>query len=371
MRHDAIRQTDTTMEWSVLHTNPKRKRGTCNRPRSRLGFGHEIPRTYLVCCVTVALLVPLEVRGQDDVVHRRNGIVSRGKILAYDQSGIRLRLETGRETQIPSEQIDRVEVKLTPEQEEGDALFGQKRYRAAAEKLEKALELETRPWLRTRIASKLIACFVAAGDPVGAIEAFFAAARTAGAQLSLAVVPTWWLPEPPGGAVNQYASSLMHSSNPLHQVIGASFLYGTDESATARETLARLTTYRDESVGQLARTQLWRWEGEKTNLEAITAWQQQATKLPADARGGPFFAIGLALRRLGHHDEAALAFLWPALVYRTDPKLSAHALLYAAECLEQAGQRPEAKQLYEEVLARYSPGTEANAAQQRLDRLKE
>jgi tetratricopeptide (TPR) repeat protein len=298
--------------------------------------------------------------------------VDRGKIISQDASGIRMiRTDTRKEILIPADLIERVEVKLTKEQEEGDALFEQKQYKGAAEKFEAAIKIESRAWLRARIASSLVACYVAAGDSVGAIEAFFAASEAPDGQISLGAVPIWWLPEPPGGPVVQHATTMLRSSNALQQVIGASFLFGTDQSTAARDTLAKLTTFRDERVGQLARTQLWRWEAATAKPEDVTAWQRQVTKLPADARGGPYFAIGLALQRFDRHEEAALAFLWPALVYRNDPKLSRRAALLAAQSLEQAGQNAEAKQLYAEVVARFSPSTEATAAQRRMDAIKE
>jgi tetratricopeptide (TPR) repeat protein len=309
---------------------------------------------------------------QDDVVHRRNGIVDRGKIISQDATGIRMiRSDNRKEILIPADLIDRVDVKLTKEQMDGDALFEQKQFQGAAEKFEQALKVETRGWLRGRIASNLVACHVAAGDPVGAIEAFFAASPAAEGQISLGAVPIWWLPEPPGGKAVQYAATLLRSTDPLQQVIGASFLYGTDQSTAARDTLAKLTTYRDERVGQLARAQLWRWDAATAKPDDVATWQRQVTRLPSDARGGPYFVIGLAFQDRGAHEEAALAFLWPALVYRTDPKLSRRAALLAAQSLEQAGQAAEAKQLYAEVAAQFAPSTEATAAQLRLDALKE
>lgn len=326
----------------------------------------------LVVFAVVLLFAVEAALAQDDVVYQRKGIVHRGKIISQDASGIRLiRSDSRKEILIPADLIERVEVKLTKEQEEGDALFEQKQYLRAAEKFEAALKVETRAWLRTRIASNLVACYVAAGDSVGAIEAFFAASQAADGQISLGAVPIWWLPEPPAGPVVQHATTLLRSSNPLQQVIGASFLFGTDQSTAARDTLAKLTTYRDERVGQLARTQLWRWDAATAKPDDVAAWQRQMTKLPADARGGPYFAIGLALQSRGAHEEAALAFLWPALVYRTDPKLSRRAALLAAQSLEQAGQGAEAKQLYAEVVTQFAPSTEATAAQRRLDALKE
>ncbi len=309
---------------------------------------------------------------QDDVVHRRNGIVDRGKILAQDANGVRLlRADSKKETLIPADQIDRIEVKLSADQQEGEKLFEQKKYRAAAEKLDAAFKIETRPWLRSRIASNMVACYVAMGDPVAAIDAFFAASQAADGQIAWSAVPIWWLPEPPNQDVIETAATMLRSNSPLQQVIGASYLLGTNQAPAAREALAKLTTYRDERIGQLARTQLWRWYAATATHDDVISWQRQAAKLPADARAGPYFAIGLALRRLGSHDDAALAFLWPAVVYRTDPKLSGRAALLAAESLERAGQLGEARRMYEEVIGRFAQTAEAVSAQARLNALKE
>src|SRR5262249_43960128 len=124
-------------------------------------------------------------------------------------------------------------------------------------------------------------------------------------------------------------------------------------------------------VAQLARTQLWRWDYAKATAEEFAAWQRQVARLPADVRGGPYFIIGLALQRNGQFEEAALAFLWPALVYGNDPRLSSRAALLAADCLEQAGQRSEARQLYTEITTRFASSPEATTAHRRLDALRE
>jgi tetratricopeptide (TPR) repeat protein len=285
---------------------------------------------------------------------------------------VRLQFGTSKEPKfIPADEIERVEVKLTPDQQEGEKLYEQKDYRAAVEKLEAALKVESRPWLLARLGSEIVSSYVALGDSVAAIEAFFAASQATEGQINWTAVPVWWLPEPPGGQVTPHALSLLRSNSPMQQVIGASYLFGTEHSATARDTIAKLTTYRDERVGQLARTQLWRWDAANASPEDVASWQRQANKLPGDFRGGPYFVIGVALKRLGQHEDAALAFLWPAWVYHTDPRLSARAALLAAESLAQAGQRAEARQVYEELIARYSRSTEATTAQERLNAFKE
>ena len=322
--------------------------------------------------VLVLFFAGAQASAQEDVVHRRNGIVDRGKIVAQDSSGVRLiRSDTRKETLIPADQIERTEVKLTPDQQEGERLFDQKDYRAAATKFEAALKAESRPWLRGKIASNIVACYLATGDSAAAIDAFFAATQATDGQLAWSAVPIWWLPEPPAGQVIDQATMMLRSGSPLQQLIGASFLFGTKDSQAARDALAKLTTYRDERIGQLARTQLWRWDAATAKPDDVAAWQRQAAKLPPDMRAGPYFAIGLALRRLGQHDDAALAFLWPAVAHRSDPKLAGRAALFAAESLEQAGQPAEARQIYEEIVARFARSPEAASAAARLAATKE
>jgi tetratricopeptide (TPR) repeat protein len=326
--------------------------------------------TAIVMAITVAFTQP--VLAQDDVVQRWNGITDRGTIISQDAGGIRmLRADTRREILISADQIKDVQVKLTVAHERADKLFEERDYVAAAERFEEALKVETRRWLRSKIAARLVACHIASGDSIAAISAFFSASQAADGQISVSAVPLWWLPQAPSTPVTQHASAMLQSNNPLEQVIGASFLFGTDHSEAARGIVSQLTTYRDERVSQMARTQSWRWEVATATASDVAAWQRQVMRLPAEARGGPYFVIGLALARLGKNQDAALAFLWPALVYLQDPKLSRQAALLAADCLERDGQRAEAVQLYAEVIGRFASTPEAATAQKRLDALKE
>jgi tetratricopeptide (TPR) repeat protein len=279
-------------------------------------------------------------------------------------------LDNGKESFIPTEEIERVDVKLTPEQQAGEKLLEQGDYRAAAEQLRAALQLETRPWLRSRLQSRVVSTQIALGDTAAAIDAFLAASQGGSAEVPWTAMPLGWLPEPPAGRVRQVASRLVRSSNPLQQLVGASHLLDTDESAAARDALAKLTT-RDERIGSIARAQLWRWEVATATPADVESWRRQLVKLPAELRGAPHFVIGLALNRLGRHEEAALEFLWPALVYRNDMPVSSRAALLAGQSLEQVGQPAEAKGLYQELIARFARTADAAAAQSRLDRLKE
>jgi tetratricopeptide (TPR) repeat protein len=322
--------------------------------------------------MVLAAMLSDPAAAQEDVVHRRSGIVMRGRIISQDATGVRLQFGASKEPRfIPADEIERIEVRLTAEQQEGERLYAEKNFRGAVEKLSQALEQESRPWLLARIESNIIGAQLALGDSVAAIDAFLAAVARPGSQLSLGAAPLWWLPEPPQGKIQDRAVQLMESNNPLHAVLGASYLYGTDRAQTAQELLAKLVTFRDERIGQLARTQLWRWELPSASAEEVASWQRQLTRLPPEARSGAYFVIGLALERQQQHEPAALAFLWPALVYRGDSRLSSRAQLLAAQSLEQAGQSADAKKLYEELLARFSNSPEAQTARDRLNLIKE
>ena len=157
----------------------------------------------------------------------------------------------------------------------------------------------------------------------------------------------------------------------MQQVIGASYLFGTDQSSAAREVLSKLTTYPDERIGHIARTQLWRWQLTDAGAEDVAAWQRQVSRLPAELRGGANFVIGSAQQRLAAHEDAALAFLWPALVYRADPRLTRRAALLAAESLVKARQPSDARKILQELVTRHPRCPEAATAQSRLNELNE
>jgi tetratricopeptide (TPR) repeat protein len=325
----------------------------------------------LVAALAVLCASTAPAQAQDDVVYRRNGIIDRGTIVSQDAAGVRMiRTDSKREILIPADQVERVQVKLTAQQEQGEKLFEEKDYGAAAQKFAEALKAEPHRWLRVRIASSLVACHVAAGDSVAAIQAFFENMPPDG-QFGPSAVPLRWVPETPPAPVVRHAASMVQSSQPLEQLIAASFLFGTNQSDAARGVLNNLATNRDERVGLLARLQLWRWEVATADAQAIASWQRQLARIAPESRGGPYLVIGLALDRIGQPEDAALAYLWPALVVRNDPRLSARAAVLAAAALERANQRDEAVQLYGEVAARYASFPEANTAQKRIDALKE
>src|SRR5262245_9793388 len=155
-------------------------------------------RTGSIVVFGIVACLPLSSRAQDDVVYRRNGIVDRGTIVGRDEAGIRMiRTDSNRETLIPADQVERVQVKKTEQQEMGERLLEERDYLGAAIKFEVALKSESRRWLRAQIASNLVECYVSAGDSVAAIQAFLRAVQSGDGQINLSGVPLWWLPESP------------------------------------------------------------------------------------------------------------------------------------------------------------------------------
>lgn len=330
---------------------------------------------WCVLAACLSLLTATRIAAQrvdEDVVRLRNGISVKGTILSQDATGVRIRL-AGRQDEkaYPPEEISSVDVRYAKEQLDGERLFAARNYVGAAERFDDALKVEGRPWLRARITNRLIWSHMALADPVSAMTVFASALQSPDSKLPWTAVPLWWLPDAAPDPARSQGVSLSGHKDALLAVLGSSYLLGTPQSSAARDTLTRLTRSADSHVALLARTQLWRWQVEQVTLATVREWQLAIEAMPADLRGGPQFVAGLALTRLGEYDDAALAFLWTPLAASPDERLAARGMLLAAQALEAGRQPAEARQLYEEILTRYSQTTEARTARGRLDAIKE
>ncbi len=307
-----------------------------------------------------------------DLVRTRNGIVVRGRLLAYEAEELRVRVgepPNEREVRIKTADVDRVDVQLDEAQRHGEQLYRRGQYLRAAELLREALGREDRGWLRRRICARLIAAQLALGNRVKAIEVFLAAVRSEPRFVQWEAVPLCWELRCADEATEKLAERLVRDTEPAAALIGASWLFGTDRSDQAKATLAQLKAMPVMPIAALAELQLWRWAVRHVGEEQLAQWHRRVERLPAELRAGAYFLIGLAHYHRGSYDRAALALLWPALVLRSERELSQQALWLAAKAELAAGHGAEAGTLLEEYLDRYPTGPGAEEARRQLDLL--
>jgi tetratricopeptide (TPR) repeat protein len=128
--------------------------------------------------------------------------------------------------------------------------------------------------------------------------------------------------------------------------------------------LQRLSADADPRIAALAEAQLWRTSVATADAAQAQVWQAALEKMPRELRAGPSFVVGQVLRRLGRHDEAALALLRVPIHAPEHAHLAARALLDAAATLNDAGQPQEALRLAREVVKDYASTPSAKPAEE-------
>jgi len=88
-------------------------------------------------------------------------------------------------------------------------------------------------------------------------------------------------------------------------------------------------------------------------------------------RAGGYYVLGQTFRRQQQPERAAAILLWLPLVYDSDRYLAARACFEAAELVESFGDRPQATNLYSEVVFHFPDTPLAGKAEEKWKRLKD
>jgi hypothetical protein len=135
--------------------------------------------------------------------------------------------------------------------------------------------------------------------------------------------------------------------------------------------LRELTRSEVVAIAFLAEAQLWRTQVVMAQPRDATQWEARIQRMPAAIRGGPYFVLGQLCAQHGRHDDAALAYLKPAILYSRQDGLAAESLLAAARQLETMKQPDAALRLYEELVARFPASEPAQEAERHRQSLGE
>ena len=239
---------------------------------------------------------------------------------------------------------------------------------------EKALEQESREWVRRDLLAMLVRCALRQDDPAQAGRRFLMLYQSDQTTRYFSLIPLLWTTSPPSDALKTEAMQWMAGSSPAETLLAASaLLFDPKHQSSAAVDLRRLGVNSDGRVRELAKAQLWRLDLQRGKLDnaTLTLWEDSLRSMPDDLRGGAHFVLGEARKRRRQYDQAAASLLWVPLVYNDDYQLAALACLDAAECLRAIGQRTEAATLYREVTLRYRDSRYAQDAAQILKSLSD
>ncbi len=293
-----------------------------------------------------------------------------GTIADYSAGRLTIRSEAGLPQTIPAERIVQIQSDWTPAETTGDQLSRDGKLAEAVKSYQQALRDERRVWVQRQIVAKLVGsyCQLEQFDLAGG--AFLRLLQSDPQTSHIGVIPLSWMTFSPTPALHQRAAAWMANTQDSTSVLlGASWLLSTAQRTAAVQSLQRLLTDRDPRVAMLAQTQLWRTRNATATIEEIQGWEAWLTRLPRDLRSGPYCVIGQAWSTKGCPAKSALAYLRVPILYGTDRRLAAAALLAAGRELEKIGQRQEAVTLYGEAVRDCPAAPAAAEARTRLDEL--
>ncbi len=294
-----------------------------------------------------------------------------GRILDYTGRQLRLELSGGRQQDYPAALVRGIETAYGAQQVEAQEAYDRRQFESALQSFRKAMESETRPWVRRQIAAKVVSCYQALGQGQPAAETFLLLVRSDPDTPDFACIPLAWMPKDSVAMVEQAARQWMGRDDlPAAVLLGASHLLSGNQRTAAVARLEQLSNSADARLALLAQSQLWRAHLMTVNPAQVEQWQATLEKLPEDLRAGPYFVIGQARARLQQWDQAATAFLRVPILYGQQRPLAAAALVEAAGCLDRLNRRPEAVGLYREAAEKYGETSAGAEARARLEELR-
>ena len=256
----------------------------------------------------------------------------------------------------PRSDVVEVQTAYTARHDKGRQLLADGHAVEAAVELSVAVKEEDRMWVRREILALLVKCALWDGDYRTAVSRFLLIAESDAETLHFGVAPLAWSDDAPDSNVRFDAKSWLAARSPISKLFGASHLLSdptsTNEAEAALRFLARESNVR---VQRLAQMQLWRQRiktGAVTPAE-LSRWESAVEELPQELRAGGYFVLGQAYRKQQERERSAAALLWLPLVYDADRHLAARACFHAAEQIESLGDRPQATNLFSEVVFRF------------------
>jgi len=326
-------------------------------------------------CGFAFLLTPLPVSAQDSVIvlskERQTRSRSVGEIVDFTGEALVLRHRSGREERIPPDRVVAIQSAWCTEHTQGDVQYDAGKHKEALANYLNALGKEKRAWVRRLILSRCVWCYRRLGQIERAGEAFLVIHRQDSETPYFDAIPLAWATNRPSPSLEQQARQwLVDRDSAVARLMGASWLLSTAERSSALRALRGLIDTPQPSVAYLSEAQSWRTRIVTADSTEADRWRERIERMPRTVRAGPYAVLGQLLARHHRHQEAALAFLRPAILYPQHHDLAAQSLLAAAGQLEELEQNDEAVRLYMEILTKAPQSPVVDDARRRMRELQ-
>jgi tetratricopeptide (TPR) repeat protein len=293
-----------------------------------------------------------------------------GRVLDYTGRELRLEYPGGQQQSFPADKVLRIDTPYGRPQTDAEALFARDQFAPAVGLYLKAVEAETRRWVRRQIIARIVCCYRAMDQPQRAGEAFLLLIRDDPDTPYFDCIPLAWTPRQPAGDLELAARQWLNRAEPAAQLLGASHLLAGQDRPEALKHLRRLAVGADRRISGLALAQTWRAEVATASAQQLAGWSRLVEQMPEPLAAGPYYVLGQARAQQGQQEQAALALLRVAILYPQQRPLAARALVDAGRALEKLGRSRGALQLYREAIRTYPEQSRPVAeAQSRLEEI--
>jgi tetratricopeptide (TPR) repeat protein len=295
----------------------------------------------------------------------------RGTIQAYDRNVLTILTVSGREQQVPSDRVARLESRWDRRQLEGETAFASGEFERADQLYRQALEHEMRDWARHHLIVQLVWCQQATGKWPEAGSLFLKSVLGSNPQTPyFDAIPLAWKTPAASLPMQRLAKTwLVDERSRAANLLGASWLLTSTERELAIDVLRQLTVGEDRQVAFLAETQLWRIQVPTASEVTIREWEKLLSRMPTAFRAGPYHLLGHALKRTGRSQDGLIAWMRVPLQYPRHRLLAAESLLVTARHYQAAGKREQATTLCRELISGYPTTIAGQAAQNLLQKL--
>ncbi len=293
---------------------------------------------------------------QDIVITRsEKGAEVPRKGLIVRWQGDRLKLDVnGRERTIKNENIIRIETDWSEEYSQAEQAFQSHDFQNAVKLYAEALSSESRPWAQNIIRARLVQCHSLFENHSVAGQLFTQIIQSDPKSRFIEVIPLPWLQSLADTTLTENAKAWYQSNDPSIQLLGASWLLGSNLRSEATQTLETLAQSSDENVAALAKSQVWRGLTVTATERDAKRLMKQIDSMPNSIRAGAIFQLATIQSRLGQKDEAAINFMKLPILHAEHLRLSAAGLQKSANLLHNAGQTDEGIRLLREVVRDFS-----------------
>jgi hypothetical protein len=219
--------------------------------------------------------------------------------------------------------------------------FSEQRFAEVIAEGQSVLKTSSVPrWQQRLIVAEMVQSACALGQWQVAGKVYGYLAQDTSPQVLLSVIPLPWSDEllSAGKGMREPAAEWLQRSEPEMQLLGASWLVGSEQNGLALEMLKRLSNHESPLVSNYAQVQLWR-SVPPSEIESayFGKWVALRDSMPWVLQAGPTMLLGHRLEQSGAWELAVSEWLRIASLYGDRYHLKARAIDRAIAACRTAG----------------------------------